>query len=400
MKTFCALLSFYLVLLTNKTFSQTDPCLGFPETNFTCGQNFTDVRDGRVYSTTQLGFQCWMAENLDFDTLGSVYYDNNPIYSVYGRLYTWNSAMGGAPHDEGMPGEVKGVCPNGWHISSNSEWLYVNSLMPSGGGATLKSTATDVGIGSWFSPNTGATNSTGFSALPGGYGVPYQGQGARAYFWTSTETNQNDAWYFSVGYNSAELIRTSTEKIKSLSVRCVKNCDFVALPVELAWFNVKQIEDLNVKLSWATVSEIESDYFKIERSINSVDWITLADVPSSGYSGQLRSYELVDEDPSLNIVNYYRLTEVSTSGVSEVLKTESLLVEVGNSTLKAWPNPVSFGETMNLSSKEIVRIVDTMGHLVYKGRAPMVVNFSSGVYTISLDDKTSPPRSCRVVVVQ
>lgn len=113
---------------------------------------FKDPRDGKVYKTIKIGTQIWMAENLAFKTsTGCRVYGNNNFYiSVYGYLYSWESA--------------KNVCPSGWHLPTDAEWTALIAYL--GGedvaGGKLKSTS------NWASPNKGATNSSGFAALPGG----------------------------------------------------------------------------------------------------------------------------------------------------------------------------------------------------------------------------------------
>ncbi len=95
-----------------------------------------DSRDSTVYRTTQIGTQVWMAENLNFEIDDSFCYDDDEERScyvedpdciqdycaIYGRLYTWETAMGGADSTNTIPSEVQGICPTGWHIPSKPEW--------------------------------------------------------------------------------------------------------------------------------------------------------------------------------------------------------------------------------------------------------------------------------------
>jgi uncharacterized protein (TIGR02145 family) len=122
----------------------------------TSGPNFstfTDPRDGRTYKTVQIGSQWWFAENLDYYTSDSRYYNNDSLtFHEYGRLYSWADAQK--------------ACPLGWHLPSHDEWdtliNYVGGQSIAGG--ELKESGTD----HWDSPNTGATNDYGFSAYGGG----------------------------------------------------------------------------------------------------------------------------------------------------------------------------------------------------------------------------------------
>ena len=86
-----------------------------------CGDSVKDTRDGKKYPTVCIGDQVWMAKNLDYAGAG-VCYDGN-IYScdTYGRLYTWNEVTAGVSSNA-SPSGIKGICPNGWHVPSLSEW--------------------------------------------------------------------------------------------------------------------------------------------------------------------------------------------------------------------------------------------------------------------------------------
>jgi len=99
--------------------------------SFNCGQNLTDIRDNKVYSTVQLGIQCWMQKNLNYGTSlqGATeqtdncitekycYNDNAANCSLYGGLYQWDELMAYT----NTPG-TQGLCPPGWHIPTQSEW--------------------------------------------------------------------------------------------------------------------------------------------------------------------------------------------------------------------------------------------------------------------------------------
>jgi uncharacterized protein (TIGR02145 family) len=146
---------------------------------------FTDLRDGKKYKTVKIGEQVWMAENLSYlpsvigpsissDTTAYYYvygYADTVVadakatvnYTTYGVLYNWTAAMNGSASNSSI---VQGVCPTGWHLPSDTEWkeltVYLGEASVAGG--KLKETDTT----HWISPNAGATNETGFAALPGG----------------------------------------------------------------------------------------------------------------------------------------------------------------------------------------------------------------------------------------
>ena len=228
-----------------------------PSTTFTCGNAFNDPRDvgGHIYNTVQIGTQCWMKENL---VVGSqipanteqtnnnniekyCYADNSSNCGIYGGLYQWNEMMNYSPSGSG----VQGICPTGWHVPSDAEWcLMENYLDPTvscstpvtgwrgtDAGGRLKSTGTIQSVtGLWNYPNLGATNSSGFTAFPGGHRNDAAGTFGKdnyAYFWTSTESTPAKAWEHGLGYLFQKVSRYDYDKSGAisfgLSVRCVKN---------------------------------------------------------------------------------------------------------------------------------------------------------------------------------
>jgi uncharacterized protein (TIGR02145 family) len=138
-----------------------------------CGDSILDSRDGQKYATVCIGKQSWMAQNLNYDVPGSMAYDNDPANAaIYGRLYNWNALMQGGSLIDANPSGVRGICPKGWHVPSQPEWLQLSNFISPGtpglAGGAMKSVSP-----LWTSPNVGATNSSGFSALPGGYYVQH-----------------------------------------------------------------------------------------------------------------------------------------------------------------------------------------------------------------------------------
>ena len=205
----------------------------------------TDI-DGNVYRTVKIGSQWWMAENLkathyrngdeipnmtgDADwsnlTAGACsYYDDNANNAaVYGRLYNWYGVN-----------DSRKIAPAGWHVPSDEEWKELEMVLGmsqysvdstryrgTNEGGKLKETGTS----HWFDPNTGATNETGFSALPGGYRlstVGYHDIGYYTYFWSSTEGSSGQAWYRLLSYRYSKVYRLSLSMHVGFSVRCVRD---------------------------------------------------------------------------------------------------------------------------------------------------------------------------------
>ena len=182
--------------------------------SFTFGQeagSLTDPRDGRVYKTVKIDDQVWMAENLAFKTESgcSVYEDVKDYQKTHGYLYTWEAATK--------------ACPDGWRLPSMQDWWYLSNFL--GGdeqsGGKLKQTGTT----SWESPNTGATNSSGFTALASGRGgdKALEHLGKTAFFWTNVDDDDATSWCGALYHNRADLALYPVQKLNGFSVRCIKN---------------------------------------------------------------------------------------------------------------------------------------------------------------------------------
>lgn len=175
--------------------------------------SFTDPRDNQVYTTVELGIQTWFAENLNYYTDSSswCYGNDSANGDVYGRLYTWDMA--------------NDACPDGWHLPDKDEWNilvydYLGGFEIAGG--KLKKTDTLY----WESPNYGATNSSGFAALPGGYysyTYSFTELGNIGTFWSSDENDSITAYKYDLSYNSAQIHTCYDYKWTGKSVRCVKD---------------------------------------------------------------------------------------------------------------------------------------------------------------------------------
>jgi uncharacterized protein (TIGR02145 family) len=175
--------------------------------------SITDI-DGNKYDIVKIGEQVWTAENLkttkynDGWEIVNIMAPGNDEDSipVYGRLYTWYVINGGE------------MCPEGWHVPTDSDWsTLVDSLRgPELAGGSLKESGTE----HWFSPNTGATNQSGFTALPAGQGG--SDVGYFAYFWSSTIYG-NYTYYRRLSRTNTEVERSSGSKDYYLSVRCIKD---------------------------------------------------------------------------------------------------------------------------------------------------------------------------------
>ncbi len=208
----------------------------------------TDV-DGNTYKTVKIGNQWWMAENLKVTKYADgtaiplvenaevwnkmsdeekayCFYGNSQEYkNQFGALYSWSAAMNGESGSDTNPSNVQGVCPTGWHLPANSEWTELVDFL--GGNQIAGGKMKTTGLEYWLQPNVGATNESGFSALPAGYRVnsgQFQHLTLKAYFWSSS-TNLSKAFYRSLWTNSKAIENPSGDKNLGFSVRCVKNAE-------------------------------------------------------------------------------------------------------------------------------------------------------------------------------
>jgi len=224
-----------------------------------CGNPLTDTRDGNTYNTVLIGPQCWMSENLAFlpsigpsilslstspnyyvydyqgSTVSGAKATNN--YQTYGVLYNWYAAMGGEASSNNVPSGVEGVCPSGWRLPSDEEWKVLSGEVDNyygypdpiwdyyAGGVDVGGNLKETGTTHWLVPNTAATNSSGFTALPGGVFAngDFSQIGQDAAFWSSTEADSDNAMIRVLYYWAAEIYRFNNSKNNGNSVRCLKD---------------------------------------------------------------------------------------------------------------------------------------------------------------------------------
>ncbi|MCX6328136.1 MAG: hypothetical protein NTZ85_01295 [Bacteroidia bacterium] len=208
---------------------------GLPFTEPEYGETVKD-QDSNTYKTIVIGTQTWMAENLkttkfnngkaialltsdddwsNVNSSGYCWYDNNPTYkNDYGALYNWYAVQTGK------------LCPAGWHIPSDKEWTILTDYL--GGEAVSAGKLKETWFQHWSKPNNGATNETGFTALPGGYreyeyGGFIRDLGEAGKWWSSTRLESNYAWCRYMNLDDNTLYRGNYDKGEGLSVRCIKN---------------------------------------------------------------------------------------------------------------------------------------------------------------------------------
>ena len=192
--------------------------------------------DGNNYITVTIGSQIWMAENLrttkyndgiaiplvtdnttwaNLTTPAFCWYNNDAKTngSTYGALYNWYSV------------NTKKLCPTGWHVPSDIEWTTLTNYL--GGTAVAGGKLKEAGVTHWLSPNLGATNESGFTALPAGNRYPTNGgfvfMGEHGSWWTSTQYSST-VYHRGLMYNYIDVYSNSAGQYTAgYSVRCIKN---------------------------------------------------------------------------------------------------------------------------------------------------------------------------------
>lgn len=227
-------LLFVLVIIFIVSCSKDSESTDAPET-------FTDIRDGQVYKWVKIGEQTWMAENLratkfndgtsipnvsensewlSLSTPAYSWYDNDgaAYKDTYGALYNWYVVNSGK------------LCPTGWHIPSDNDWnTLITSLgnLDARGHGDIGGKFKETGTIHWQSPNTGATNESGFTALPGG-GRSYSNGyftsiGYSGSWWSSEESGMLNAYARRLVYDGIEISKGAFNKKSGFYVRCVKD---------------------------------------------------------------------------------------------------------------------------------------------------------------------------------
>lgn len=195
----------------------------------------TDI-DGNTYQTIKIGNQWWMAENLKVihysngeaipNETGNdawiglangaycAYNNDNGNVSTYGLLYNWYAVD-----------DSRNIAPAGWHVPTDEEWQTLVDYL--GGNSVAGGELKEEGTTHWDSPNTGATNESGFSALPGGYrghsrGV-YYSMGYDGHWWSATDYSSTHAWNRYLNYYYSKVYRYDYYKQCGFSVRCVRD---------------------------------------------------------------------------------------------------------------------------------------------------------------------------------
>ena len=210
--------------------------------------------DGNIYNTVQIGNQCWMRENLRTEhytdgteiSMGNTYSNSTPyryapdndqsLVAIYGYLYNWPAVMHSSASSSVNRSGVQGICPIGWHVPSEAEWMqlidYVSSqsanVCNSNTSYIAKSLAATIG---WtthngtcaIGNNMSSNNVTGFSALPAGfyYRQSYFTFGDYVGYWSATENSNGKVFGHGLIYYDAIVYNGESDKDYAISVRCL-----------------------------------------------------------------------------------------------------------------------------------------------------------------------------------
>ena len=381
------------------------PCTALP----------TVVYEGKTYNTVRIGDQCWLKENLDVgklvlgsvnqtnnDTIEKYCYNNIPANcTTYGGLYQWGEAVAytnGASNETSpspaFSGNIRGICPPGWHIPTSAEFTILATTV--GGNAySLKEIGQD----------GASTNTSGFSALLSGYRDIYYYNpnffelDTSSNFWTSSETYSLTANYMFM-YGDDNSIYQDPNLVKRLgfSVRCLY--DEYPCPVELGLLTAVSNER-TIRLNWETKTEKNSNKFDVERKAIGNDWGLVVSVKAAVLSNSPKQYSYTDKN--LQSGKYqYRLKMIDNDGTfqySSIVEAE-VAVPQNYELNQNFPNPFNpntvISYSLPLASYVKLIVYNTLGQAVkvlengYQNAGSYSVNFNatelpSGTYYFKIE---------------
>lgn len=168
--------------------------------NYRNGDPIPQVTDPSVWTILTIGAWCW-------------YNNDSATYSGYGKLYNWYAIK-----------DARGLAPLGWHIPTNAEWTTLSTCL--GGDAVSGGKMKETGLTHWNSPNTGATNSSGFGSFGTGYRFyngPFIVQGQYGSYWSITDADSQNGWIYYTSYNNSTFTSGTNLKTAGMNVRCVRD---------------------------------------------------------------------------------------------------------------------------------------------------------------------------------
>jgi len=195
--------------------------------------------NGNTYPTVRIGAQCWLAKNLNTGTAklnnqtlsttsvekycyGATNTNVDPFNNcnIHGGLYTWAAVMQGHVSSDSIPSHVKGVCPTGWHVPSDQEWIVLEYEMDMpnpyliGWRGTTQGTQLKAG---------GTGNFDGLMSGIREYTYEYKDMDSYGYFWTTKQSSTTNAWMRSLRIDAPSIGRFANNKVNAASIRCLKD---------------------------------------------------------------------------------------------------------------------------------------------------------------------------------
>jgi len=293
--------------------------------------------EGNTYPTVKIGNQWWMAENLkvtqyrngdaiptgynnsQWGSLSTgayaVYNDDSNNIGIYGNLYNWYAVD-----------DNRSIAPDGWHVPTDTEWQnLINHL---GGNDFAGGKMKEIGTTLWQSPNTGATNESGYSALPGGLRKEdgsYQLMGNYATFWSSIDFSSVGAWGRILYHDNSTVYRSSSYKKKGFSIRCIRD-SIIATTIAIGSGNVYANDTISIPVS--VIFSDDTQYIAAELNFNEyqpgLDFIGI-DTVGTMIGGTDWIYS-INETDTLMFTAYAGTDNISGTGVFCYLK----FVAMGN----------------------------------------------------------------------
>lgn len=360
-------------------------------------QTVTDF-DGNVYNTVNIGTQVWMAENLKVThyrngdsipniTVNSQWsgltsgaygnYNNDTSYATtYGLLYNWYAVT-----------DSSDICPTGWHIPSDAEWTTLTDYL--GGVNVAGGKMKEMGTTHWTSPNTGATNTSGFTGLPGGIrssnGYFYQ-INSHGYWWSSTENSSTMAWRRYLYAYDAKVDVAYNEKTYGFSIRCIRDTAS-STETDITTFSLAE---------QTGVADINSTDHTVEIEVaNGTDLTNLVPTITVSAGATINPLSGVAQDFSSDVI--YTVTAEDDLTVQDWIVTVfSSTTEIDDINYKEYyriyPNPAKDILTIEGENIQSIEITNELGQIILRKEYIdannqidiNICNLSSGIYFVRI----------------
>jgi hypothetical protein len=373
-----------------------------------------------VYKSINLG-TTWTRISPNFTPLPGPWYDNlrsiavapsnsNVIYAAHSNkfyatqnggtswsTYTFSNLPGMAGYYQG----ITAICVKS--TDANTVFVTVGGLMD-----TVKVYKSTNGGTTWTNFSTGLPN-VGANTMvyqSGAHEVMYIGTDLGVYYRDTTMTSWDS--YGAAGFPNVPVtslhIQNSSSKLRAATYgrgMYETNLLLVPLPIELSNFNVKS-QNETALLYWTTATELNSDYFDIEHSVDGRTWLKLGSINAAGQSNAELKYSYTDKKP-VDGENLYRLNMVEKNGKSNYSPVRSITFD-HKAKLTLWPNPAN--ETIhlslsNLSGIKSIKVMNLAGRLIQEVQPSVnidVRNLPVGMYIIAVTSTNGVINEHKVVI--